>query len=262
MVVWCNVFAQTTFNQPVRSTIKHVLVFIENNSVLINGQGNSEINIEIDKPIQTPQMAEGLRRVYQKGLNDNTQLGLSVQQEDSVMVIREVCNCHDGVYRISIPQNLDLTMVEYVNENWDGNRNYNNWGNNWNNRCEECSRNTWTVKNLNGMTNLTAVYRNIYLDNPSGIIKAESRYGKIRGRLRNPKNSSFTSTYSQIELDISESVNADLAIKKCEYGEIFSDFDNLIMNNDTKFANLKLNKGGAKIEAKTTYGNVFIRKSL
>jgi hypothetical protein len=258
MVVWCNVFAQTTFNQPVRSTIKHVLVFIENNSVLINGQGNSEINIEIDKPIQIPQMAEGLRRVYQKGLNDNTQLGLAVQQEDSVMVIREVCNCHNGIYRISIPQNLNLTMVEYTNENWDGNRNYSNWGN----RCEECSQNTWSVKNLNGTANLSSIYRNIYLDNPSGNVKAESRYGKIRGRLKNPKNSSFTSTYSQIELDISESVNADLAIKKCEYGEIFSDFDNLIMNNDTKFANLKLNKGGAKIEAKTTYGNVFIRKSL
>lgn len=240
MVVWAGLFAQTTFNQPIKSSIKHVLVFIERNSLIIEGQSKNEVSIEIEKPIKLPEMAEGLKRLYVKGLNDNTSLGLSVSQEDSVMVIREACNCHNGAYNIAIPQNINLTIIEHSNNQGGG---------------------KWTIRDLSGDVNINTEFGNIYLENLTGKINTYSRHGKISALLSSPKNTSISSTYGKVDVMVSPTIKADFVIQRCQYGEVFSDFDGMKFDEEQKEITAKMNGGGSMINLKSEFGNVFVRKT-
>lgn len=241
MVVWGGLFAQTTYNQPVKSTIKHVLVFIERNSLVIEGQPKNEVSIEIEKPIKFPEMAEGLKRLYVKGLNDNTSLGLSVSQEDSVMVIREACNCHNGTYQISIPQNLNLTLIEHSGNQWGG---------------------KWTIRNLAGDVNLNTEFGNLYLENLVGRINAQTRHGKVSASLNSPKSTSISSIFGKVDILVPPTIKADFVIKSCQHGEVFSDFEGMKFDEEQKEITAKLNGGGSTINLKSEYGNVFVRKNM
>ncbi|MCU0324875.1 MAG: DUF4097 family beta strand repeat-containing protein [Spirosomaceae bacterium] len=240
MVVWGGLFAQTTFNQPVKNTTKHVLVFIERNSLVIEGKAKNEVSIEIEQPIKLPEMAEGLKRLYVKGLNDNTSLGLSVSQEDSVMIIREACNCHNGTYQMSIPQNLNLTVVEHSGNQWGG---------------------KWTIRNLAGNVNLNTEFGNIYLENLTGKINTHSRHGKISAVLESPKTTSISSTYGKVDIVVSPTIKADFVIKSCQHGEVFSDFEGMKFDEEQKEITAKINGGGSMVSLKSEYGNVFVRKN-
>lgn len=239
LVVWVNLFAQTTFNQATKSSLKHAVLFIQGNSVAIAGSPKNEISVEIDKPIKMPDLSDGLKRVYVKGLQDNTNLGLNISQEDSILVIREVCNCYSGIYKITIPQNLHVIMIEN-NQNHGG---------------------SWTFADIKGGMDLKSEFGNIYLQNVLGNVKAYTRHGKIDAELADIQNVNLSSTFGKVSLEVKPDLKANLKITGCRWGDIFTDFDLPQKESNQTELITQLNGGGnAKIELHSEHADVFLKK--
>lgn len=238
-VVWVNLFAQTTFNQPAKSSLKHVVLFVQGNSVAIAGSSKNEISVEIDKPIKMPEMSDGLKRVYVKGLQDNTNLGLNISQEDSILVIREVCNCNSGMYKIVVPQNLHVIMLE----------NSQNHGSNW------------RIVDMKGGIDLKSEFGNIYLQNVLGNIKAYTRHGKINAELTDIQNVNLSSTFGKVSLEVKPDVKANLKITGCKWGDIFTDFELPQFSTNEREISTQLNGGGNSfIQLSSEHSDIFLRK--
>lgn len=237
-VGWQISFGQMRFATPLKSTSKQAIVLIERNNINIQGYEGSEIRIEISEPINPPKQADGLKRVIIKGLEDNTQLGVNVTQEDTTLVIREVCNCYGGTYTIYLPNKLNLMVYENFPQH--GQR--------------------WAVKDLLGNFEASTEFGNIYLQNVTGNIKAYTRHGSLNAYLNQNSNVYLSSLYGKVLLEVPATIKADLKIRASEWNDVFTDFQLPVYENKQNILTASLNGGGTPIELKSEHGNIYLRK--
>ncbi len=231
-------FCQTKFTTPLKSTTKQAAILIERNNLIIQGYDGDEIKIEIEKPISLPAPAEGLKRLKIKALEDNTELGLNVSQEDTLLVIREVCNCYSGIYRLLLPNKMSVSILE----------NYAQGGQ------------RWEVSNFKGNFEAQTEFGSIYLKNMTGKIKAHSRHGSVNANLDNAISVSLSALYGKVYLEMPENTKANLSIKKSEWIDVFTDFKLNTLEETQRLMTANLNGGGMPIELKSEHGNIFLRK--
>lgn len=237
-LTWQTGFSQLKFAAPLKSTSRYAAVLIERNNINIQGYEGNEIRIEIEKPITPPKQADGLKRVNIKGLEDNTQLGINLLQDDSTLVIREVCNCYGGVYTIYLPNKLNLMVYENFPQH--GQR--------------------WAVKDMLGSFDASTEFGNIYLQNVTGAIKAYSRHGSVNAYLSQAGSIYLSSLYGKVVLEVPQSIKADLKIKTTEWNDVFTDFELPVYENKQPYLTASLNGGGNSVELKSDHGNIYLRK--
>ena len=231
-------FAQTRYATAAKNSIKQAAILIERNNINIQGYEGNEIRIEIDQPITPPKQADGLKRVAIKGLEDNTQLGINVLQEDSTLVIREVCNCYGGTYTLYLPNKLNLMIYENFPQH--GQR--------------------WAVKDMRGNFDASTEFGHIYLQNVSGNIKAYSRHGSVNAYLNQTNNLYLSSLYGKVVAELPNTIKADLKIRTSEWNDVFTDFQLPVSENKQNTLTAQLNGGGNPIELKSEHGNIYLRQ--
>lgn len=233
-------FAQTQYKTTFGDN-KTVVIWIERNNVMVEGTSGNEVVIEIDEPVKVPETAQGLRRLNVRGLDDNSGLGLSVTPEGSVLKIMEVCNCYAGTYRIKIPFNSNLTMLDQ--NSWGGKR---------------------MVRNIAGEVDVRSEQASIYLEDLANTVKAFTNNGKIEVSLRSlasDKNISLTTNHGTVLVLIPENTKANVDLRGCNgFGDIFTDFELANLQKADDRLSGTLNGGGSKIELRTRYGDIFLRK--
>lgn len=242
LLVWVSSFAQTSYKTTLASNVRHAVVVIERNNLVIEGYAGTDILIETDERISSPETAQGLQRLHVKGLTDNSGLGLSVLQSDSILSITEVCNCYSGTYRIKIPMMLHLTLLE--NGPWSSSK--------------------WIVRNLTGDADIRSEAASVSLDNLSGSIKVLLMQGKITANLDTPaltKPITLVSRHGIVSLTIPDNTKATVTMQAWNgYGDIFTDFDTSnFQKTDDKLTG-KLNGGGNTISLQSRFGNLYLRK--
>ncbi|WP_337044776.1 hypothetical protein [Emticicia sp. 17c] len=236
---WQVALCQMRFATPLKSTTKQAIVLIERNNLNIQGYEGTEIRIEIDEPITTPKQADGLKRVAIKGLEDNSKLGLNVTQDDTTLVIREVCNCYNGTYTLYLPNKLNLMVYENFPQH--GQR--------------------WLVKDMLGNFEASTEFGHISMYNLNGNIKAYSRHGAVNAYLSTARNIYLSSLYGKVCLEIPESIKAELKIRNSEWNDVFTDFQLPMYENNKNVLTASLNGGGSNtIELRSDHGNIYLRK--
>ncbi|HEY1055807.1 MAG TPA: hypothetical protein VGE24_11745 [Emticicia sp.] len=235
---WQTSFSQIRFATPLKSTSRQAIILIERNNINFQGYEGNEIRIEIDEPINPPKQADGLKRVIIKGLEDNTQLGLNVTQEDTTLVIREVCNCYNGTYTIYLPNKLNLMVYENFPQH--GQR--------------------WAVKDMLGNFEASTEFGNIYLQNLTGNIKAYTRHGSLNAYLNQSNSIYLSSLFGKVILEVPATIKADLKIRVSEWNDVFTDFQLPVYENKQNILTASLNGGGNLIELKSEHGNIYLRK--
>ena len=179
-----------------------------------------------------------MTRVTIKGFEDNTQLGINISQEDTTLLIRDVCNCYNGTYTIYLPNKLNLTL--YENYPQHGQR--------------------WAVKDMTGNFEASSEFGHIYLQNLTGNIKAYSRHGSVNAYLSQASNIYLSCLYGKVFLEVPATVKADLTIKVSEWNDIFTDFQLPVYENKQNILTAALNGGGMPVELKSEHGNIYLRK--
>lgn len=231
-------FAQIRFATSVKNSIKQAAILIERNNINIQGYEGTEIRIEIDQPITPPKQADGLKRVAIRGLEDNTQLGVNVLQEDSTLVIREVCNCYGGTYTLYLPNKLNLMIYENFPQHGQ----------------------KWAVKDMSGSFDASTEFGHIYLQNVSGNIKAYSRHGSVNAYLSQTNNLFLSSLYGKVVAELPASIKANLKIKTSEWNDVFTDFQLPMSENNQNTLTAQLNGGGNPVELRSEHGNIYLRQ--
>jgi hypothetical protein len=226
------------FATPLKSTSKQAFVLIERNNINIQGYEGTEVRIEINEPIKPPVQADGLKRVVLKGFEDNTQLGVNISQEDTALVIRDVCNCYKGTYTLYLPNKLNL--IVYENYPQQGQR--------------------WAVKDMLGDFEASTEFGHIYLQNLTGSIKAYTRHGSINAYLNQAENIYLSSLYGKVLLEVPANIKANLNIRMSEWNDVFTDFQLPVYENRQNNLTAALNGGGTPIELKSEHGNIYLRK--
>ncbi|GLR17352.1 DUF4097 family beta strand repeat-containing protein [Portibacter lacus] len=117
---------------------------------------------------------------------------------------------------------------------------------------------------------ISSTYGNVKTSDYWEDMKLHSTYGSVDVILNNPPQApkmEVSSTYSEVDLTIPTSVNADLRMKT-SYGEIFTDMDIKPefkeKGDECNFGqdiSTSLNKGQGAISLNATYSNIYLRKT-
>lgn len=216
--------------------------------VTIEGHDGSELiieNLDYDDE-RRPERAEGLRSLYYSA-EDNTGIGLSVEEENGVLKIIPASR-DDGEYHIMIPNRVRL-MVEQVN--WGGG--------------------DFEIENHSGEVEVLSKTGSIYMTNVTGPITASSTSGDVEIEFSslsqaNPTSISLVSGFIDITLPTNSNANFKLGSVS---GEVYTDLDLELegRGNNTNMTRLggsgqingTLNGGGVEVSLKSISGDIYLR---
>jgi hypothetical protein len=216
------------------------------NDVIIEQSTTNEIIFSSrDHHREKDDRAKGLRAISSMGLEDNTGIGLSVQDKGDVVEVRQLKKMDGPDVTIKVPKGV---IVSYSHTSPYGS--------------------DIKFKNLENEIEVSTVHNGIYLDNVTGPLAIKTVHGEIEadlgGNLKNPI--SIVSVHGHVDVTLPVATKANLKLGTV-YGEIFVDPDfklelekkgNLVSYSDNITS--KINGGGIDITLSSTHNNVYLRK--
>ncbi len=218
----------------------------EVNSVRIEGYAGSEIIFSsTDRDRDEDGRAKGLRAVSSMGLEDNTGLGISVQDKGGVIEVYQLKKMDGPDITIKVPKGV---VVFYTHSSPHGD----------------------DVKfiNVEGEIEVSTVHNSVELDNVTGPMNVKTVHGDIDATLsaamRNPIL--ISSVHGHVDVAMPAATKANLRLGT-SWGEIFVDpefkieFDqktSMIKYSDNVSG--KINGGGLEVNLSSTHDNVYLRK--
>ena len=238
-------FAQQ-FSQQFANEAGNAIEFtLSRSEISIEGHSSNEVIIENKDFEAPPERAKGLKPLYGGG-QDNTGIGLSVEEENGVLKIIQASS-GGGEFVVKVPNNVRLMIEE---ANWGGGE--------------------IDVKNHDGEIEIKSKTGDIKLQNITGPVIANSTSGDLNivfseVSSANPTSVSLVSGY--IDVTLPANTQADLALSSIS-GEIYTDLDLEMENAKDNMRRLgggrnidgSLNGGGIKMSLKTISGDIYLRK--
>lgn len=195
--------------------------------------------------------SEGLEMINALGLNDNSGIGLSVEDNGDIITVQQIsngasCNCGDG-YTIKVPKNMSL-LIEHSTMYADDVK----------------------VSNMNGEIEISVNYGDLYLDNVTGPLAIKTVYGDLEtkfGTVSQSNAMSLVSVYGHVDVSMPASTKADLQVST-NYGALYSDMDIKVTTKgangrmksiSSKKVNGTINGGGVEINLSAMYDDVYLR---
>ena len=174
----------------------------EVNTVTIEGYAGSEIIFSsMDRNRDEDGRAKGLRAVSSLGLEDNTGLGISVQDKGGVIEVYQLKKMDGPDITIKVPKGV---LVSYVHSSPHGS--------------------DVTFRNVEGEIEVSTVHNSVELENVTGTMNVKTVHGDIDANLnaamKNPI--SITSVHGHVDVAMPTSTKADLRLGT-SWGEIFVD---------------------------------------
>jgi hypothetical protein len=223
------------------------LVIREVNNVSIEGYGGNEIVFSsLDGPRDKDKRAEGLRAVSAMGLEDNTGIGLSVQDKGNTIEVYQLKKMDGPRVKIMIPKGV---TVSYSHTSPYGD--------------------DIKFKNVESEIEVSTVHNGVHLDNVSGPMTVKTVHGEIEANLGTNIKSpvSIISVHGLVDITIPLATKANMNLST-SYGEIFVDpaikieFDG--GTEWTKYGSNKVsgkvNGGGLDFTLSSTHNNIYLRK--
>ncbi len=222
--------------------IKKVKISSES-GVEIKTHNQNELRIVGDGH-EIPEKAKGLKAVYAGG-SDNTGLGMYVQKEGEILVIKNLKGMHSMLLEIYLPKTINIVVEK------------SNLGN----------------ISLSGFTSeieATTNVGHIKLKDVTGPIVARTATGEINvvfTKISQSSPISLVSATGAVDVSLPSSTPANLELKT-SMGEIYTDFDikfpvedtNMKLVRGKRAIKTKLNNGGVEISLRSSTGNIYLRK--
>lgn len=206
--------------------------------------GNEIIFTSRDYDRKKDQRAEGLKEINSLGLDDNTGLGINVEDKGNVVTVRQLKKTNSPNVKILVPKGV-IVSYEYESQ-YGGEVNF---------------------KNIENEIEVSAQYNSIELDNVTGPLTVKTIYGHVEASFdTNVKGPiSIVSVYGYADVTLPLTVKANIRMST-SYGEIYVspdfkiDIDRQGGERDSDRVSGKINGGGMNIDLNCSYGKVYLRK--
>jgi hypothetical protein len=219
----------------------------EVNHVSVEGYNGNEIVFSTqDADREDDTRAKGLRAISNLGLEDNTGIGLSVQDKGNVVEVQQLKKMDGPEIRILVPKGV---IVSYLHTSPYGD--------------------DVRFKNMENDIEVSTVHSDVYLDNTGGSLNIQTVHGDIEALLGANGRSTIILASDHGHVDVSIPVNTKANLKLgTAFGEIFVDPEfkididragTMVKYNDSVVG--KINGGGLAITLSSTHDNVYLRKS-
>ena len=223
------------------------LVIKEVNHVTVEGYGGNEIVFSsLDGPKEKDKRAEGLRAVSAMGLEDNTGLGLSVQDKSGTIEVYQLKRMEGPRVKILVPKGVTVSFAHSSPYGGDV-----------------------TFKNVESEIEVSTVHNGVRLENVTGPLTIKTVHGEIEATFGADVKSpiSLVSVHSLIDVTIPQATKADVKLST-GYGEMFVDpafkFDFEEQGDWKRYGsnkvNGKINGGGLELTLSSSHGNIYMRK--
>lgn len=233
---WFSILATAGHAQEYKKQLKagqKVKILLNRSEMKIEGYDGNEVKITATDYEQPPERAKGLRPLYNSA-QDNTNIGLSVTEEDGSMVIQEASG-QGGEYIIRLPQNARLSVEQLT---WNG---------------QEIQ-----VRNMKSEIEVQAKSADIHLINVHGPIIANNTSGDIEivyAALSQQGPHMISAVSSEIDISLPAGSKANFVLQSVT-GEIYTDMDIQLKKKNQKGSEMQIVGGGQKIEGTTSGGGV------
>ncbi|MBL7843606.1 MAG: DUF4097 family beta strand repeat protein [Cyclobacteriaceae bacterium] len=243
LIISTGVFAQE-FKLPKTSG---KLLISEVNNVTIEGYDGKEIVFSsMDGIKEKDSRAQGLRAVSAMGLEDNTGIGLSVQDKGNTVEVYQMKKMDGPKVKIMVPKGV---TVSYSHTSPYGSN--------------------IRFKNISNEIEVSTVHNSVHLDNVTGPLAVKTVHGSIDvifgSTINNPI--SIVSVHGPVDVTIPVSTKANLSMTT-SYGEMFVDPSIKIEFEDqgewkkygSNKVSGKLNGGGLDMKLSSTHNSIYLRK--
>ncbi|MEP2670275.1 MAG: DUF4097 family beta strand repeat-containing protein [Cyclobacteriaceae bacterium] len=215
--------------------------------VLVEGyDGNEIVFSSREGKDAKDERAEGLRAINGLGLEDNTGLGINVEEASGAVVVRQLKKVSSPKIKILVPKNV---IVSFQHDSQYGGK--------------------AEFKNMENEIEVSAQYNSIELENITGPMTVKSIYGHVEANFNSTIKSpiSIVSVYGYVDITIPSVTKANLKMDT-SYGEIFVAPDlKFEVNREGSMVRYsdrvqgKLNGGGdLNIDLSSNYGKIYLRK--
>lgn len=214
--------------------------------VIVEGYtGNEIIFSSNDREKDKDERAQGLKEINSLGLDDNTGLGINVEDKGGVVTVHQLKKMNSPKIKILVPKGV---IVSFGYESQYGGE--------------------ALFKNIENEIEVSAQYNSIELDNCSGPLTVKTIYGHVEATFdANSKGPiSIVSVYGFVDVTLPAATKANLKLST-SYGEIYVapefkiEIDrqgDMIRYSDRVSG--KINGGGMDIDLNCNYGKVYLRK--
>ncbi len=204
-----------------------------------------------DQDDEQSERSKGLKLINSLGLNDNSGIGLSIEEANNEIIVKQISNgasCDDG-YTIKVPNSMSL-YVEHSTTYGDD----------------------VMIKDMNGEIEISVNYNDVYLDNVTGPLAIKTVYGDLDtqfGIVSQRNAISLVSVYGHVDVSMPANTKADLQVST-NYGALYSDMDIKVTTKgsdgkmksiSTKKVNGTINGGGVEINLSSMYDDVYLRSN-
>jgi hypothetical protein len=223
------------------------LVIKEVNNVTIEGySGNEIVFSSLDGARDKDKRAEGLRSISSMGLEDNTGIGLAVQDKGNTIEVYQLKKMDGPRVKIMLPKGV---TVSYSHTSPHGD--------------------DVTFKNVESEIEVSTVHNDVRLENVTGPMTVKTVHGEIEANLASDLKSpvSIISVHGLVDITIPAALKTNISLST-SYGEIFVDpaikieFDgpkDWTVYGSNKISG-KINGGGLDLTLSSAHGNIYLRK--
>lgn len=211
--------------------------------VVVEGySGNEIIFTSRSRDRKDDERAKGLKEINGLGLEDNTGLGINVEDKGATVTVRQLKKMNSPEIRIQVPKGM---TIAYGFESQYGGE--------------------VAFRNVESEIEIAANYNSIELTNVTGPVTAKTIYGNIEADFdQNVKGPlSIVSVYGYADVTLPASIKANIKLSTA-YGELYASPDLKIevdrSLDDENRVNGKINGGGMSIDINSSYGKVYLRK--
>ncbi len=215
--------------------------------VLIEGTtGNEIIFSSADGSREKDRRADGLRAVSSLGLEDNTGVGLSVQDKGTTYEVYQLKKMDGPKVKILVPKGVSISYTHSSPHGSD-----------------------ITFRNVESEIETSTVHNGVHLENVTGPLNIKTVHGEIEAdfnaNIKSPI--SLTSTHGLVDVTIPTTLKATMSMST-NFGEIFVDpafkleiepKSDWVKYGSNK-VNGKINGGGLEFTLSSTHNNIYLRK--
>lgn len=211
--------------------------------VTVEGYGGSEIIFSgRDRDKKDDERSKGLKEISGLGIEDNTGLGINVEENGGTIVVRQLRKMNSPDIRIQVPKGV---TVAYSFESQYGG--------------------DVIFRNLESEIEFSSNYNSLEMINVTGPATVKTIYGHVEASFdQNVKGPlSIVSVYGYADVTLPSTIKANLRLST-SYGELYASPDFKIgMDRSQEDENRvigKINGGGMTVDISSNYGKVYLRK--
>jgi hypothetical protein len=223
------------------------LIIKEVNHITIEGHsGNEIIFSSLDGPKEKDKRAEGLRALNSMGLEDNTGIGLSVQDKGATIEVYQLKKMDGPKVKILVPKGVSVSISHSSPYGEDV-----------------------RLRNIESEIEVSTLHNGVIVENVTGPMTIKTVHGEIEADLGSNLKSpiSLVSVHGLIDITVPAATKANIKMAT-SYGEMFVDPAIKIELEEksdwVKYGankiNGKINGGGLDLTLSSTHSNIYLRK--